>query len=603
MPKIRAGSVPVRAAVGVLGMTMIILAVLYLFHIRMILLEFYLFILIALAIPITFLIRRATPRESDVIPWYDLVLAIVGGGIGIYFAMNAKNIMTQGWEMGAPTPAIIAGVVLLLILLEGTRRSFGWLLFVVCAFFLFEPLFSHILPGPLRGLSFPFDRLFSFHVFSYESFLGHIGAVGGKLLIGFLFFAGILQVSGGGKFFLDLAFSLFGRVRGAAAKVSVVASGGFGMLSGAPIPNILTTGAFTIPAMQKSGYAPHYAASVEACASTGGSIMPPVMGAAAFIMASLIEIPYWSICMAALLPAILYYTILFVQADSYAGRMGIKGVEKEDVPSFWRTLGVGFPYFIAVFVLIWVLAFERLEGQAPFYTVAVLLLTSLIRKETRPTWKSLFAQAENSFKLIGELFVLIYTLGTLVGSLNLTGVATTLSYGLSDMVGEATFLLPIFAALAAYILGIGLPATAIYIIMACTMAPALVRSGIPLLPSHLYCFYVGLLSYIIPPVALSAITAAKMIGEKSVFKVCFTSMRLGMGIFILPFVFIYNRSLLLGQAPWHQSIISFLMAFVGFVLVAGAFEKYLIRFKFSPWQSIMIGLIGFMLALLPIWMF
>ena len=367
MLKIRRDSLSVRVVVDILGVGILVLAVVFIFNLRILLQEFYLYALMALAIPVVFLSSRATSRaSSDFIPWYDLLLTLVGAGIGTFFALKGKEILLEGWEMGAPTPIMILALILCLVLIEGTRRTFGWILAALCAIAMIEPIFAHVMPGPLKGLQFPFARVISYHAFGNESLMGPIAATCGKILIGFLLFAGMLQISGGGVFFINLALSVIGKTRGAPAKVAVVGSGFFGMLSGAAIPNILTTGAFTIPAMIRGGYAPYYAGSVEACASTGGAVLPPVMGIAAFIMATMLEMSYWTICIAAVLPALMYYFILFVQADAYAGKNKLKPMPKEEIPAFWPTLMDGLPYFGSIAVLIWFIAFMRLEAQAPF---------------------------------------------------------------------------------------------------------------------------------------------------------------------------------------------------------------------------------------------
>ena len=588
----------IRAVAGLLGCTIIILAILYHFNLVMMLEEFYLYILLALATPILFFRHRAR-GTSHHIPWYDLLLGLIGFIIAAYIALFAKEIYMEGWELGAPTSMMVAGFILILILLEGVRRSFGMIVFVITAFFVFEPIFAGSMPGPLGGLEFSFPRVMSYHVFGHESLIGSVGATCGKILVGYLLFAGMLQASGGGKFFIDIALSLFGRSRGASAKVAVVGSGSFGMLSGAPIPNILTTGAFTIKSMIKMGYAPQYAAAVEACASTGGSLVPPVMGAAVFIMASMLELPYWDLCLAALLPALIYYILLFVQADAYAGRNDIKGLKKNEIPKFMECLIGGIPYFAAVLVLFWFVAFLHLESQAPFVAIIALVIVSMFRKSTRMTWQSFWAMLENAIGLIADIFVLLYALGTLTGALNLTGTAATLSFSMVELAGGSKFLVPLMGAVVGYIMGVGVPATALYIILSVTLAPALVAAGFPLIHSHLFCFYVGLLSFLVPPVALSSITAGRIAGVQSVFKVGFTSMRLGMGLFVVPFLFLLNPDLIIGHGDFLRTAITFAFTIVGMVLLAMSFERNLVYFKLKYWQSILVGGAGILITFIP----
>lgn len=593
-----------RIGVGILGVLIIILAITYQFNVYMILEEFYLYILLALATPILFLTKNYKGQSVENAVWYDWILAVLAFLICGSFALQAKTIYMMGWEMEAPQSALWSAVVLYVIILEGTRRAFGWILFSICAIFLVEPMFADKMPGPLQGMSFSFDRVISFHAFGHESLLGPISAVCGRILVGYLFFAGMLQVSGGGKFFIDLALTFLGKSRGAPAKVAVVGSGVFGMFSGAPIPNILTTGAFTIPAMKKAGYPPYYAAAVEACASTGGSLVPPVMGAGVFIMASLLEEPYWNLCLAAIFPALIYYILLYVQADAYAGKAKLRRMTSDQLPQFSKVLKEGFPYFLCIAVLLWFVAFVQLVGQAPFYGIMSLLLIASIRKETRLSFAKLWQMLESAFRLIAELFVLIYTLGVLVGSLNLSGIAPVLANNLVDFVGPNKWLIPFVTACAAYVLGMGLTTTAIYIILAVTVAPALVAAGFPLVNSHLFCFYVGLLSFVIPPVALSALTAGKVAGVSNVFKVGNTSMRLGMGLFFAPMFLVFSPSLVLGQGyPIWQTLTNFTCVSCGLAMLGMAFERYMIRYELSLPVSIVLGFSGLGLSVAPMFFF
>jgi TRAP transporter 4TM/12TM fusion protein len=595
---------PKRVAVGICGISIMGLAIVYQFNICMLLEEFYLYILLALATPILFLTRNYKGEKSKKVPWYDWLIAIISLGICGSFALQAKTIYMMGWEAEAPKVATWSAVILYIIILEGTRRTYGWILFSICAVFIIEPVFANNMPGPLQGIAFSFERVMSYHAFGHESLLGPISKVCGRLLVGYLFFAGMLQVTGGGQFFIDLALTFFGKARGASAKIAVVGSGAFGMLTGAPIPNILTTGAFTVPAMKKTGYPPYYAAAVEACASTGGSIVPPVMGAGVFIMASLVERPYWELCLAALLPAIIYYLVLFVQADSYAGRVDLPRMTVDEIPTFIKVLSEGFPYFLCVGVLLWFVVFLQQVGVAPFWGILSLLLASALNRSTHFSIKDLWLMLENSFSLIGDIFVLIYTLGALVGSLNMTGTAPVLASNMVSLVGPHTWLIPIVTAVAAYILGIGLTTTAIYIILAVTVAPAMVSCGIHLVNSHLFCFYVGLLSYIIPPVALSAVTAGQIAGDSRVFKVGFTSMRLGMGLFFIPFYLVFCPSLVLGQNyPIWQSGITFILVATGLSVLGMAFERYMIRFHLSIVAAVVLGSLGIIISLIPMLLF
>ena len=593
-----------RIVIGVLGTAIIGLAIIYQFNLAMILEEFYLYVLLALAAPILFLTKNYKGQAVETVAWYDWIFAVLSFSICGLFALKAKEIYMMGWELEAPKWAFWSALILYIVLLEGTRRAFGWILFTICAVFLFEPLFADQMPGPLQGMSFDLERVVLFHAFGHESLLGSISSVCGRVLIGYLFFAGMLQVSGGGQFFIDLALSLFGKSRGAPAKVAVIGSGTFGMFSGAPIPNILTTGAFTIPAMTRAGYAPYYAAAVEACASTGGSLVPPVMGAAVFIMASLLEMPYWNLCLAAILPAIIYYVLLYVQADAYAGRVGLARLTEDQLPKMKVVLKEGYPYFLCIIVLLWFVAVLQMVGQGPFVGIITLLVIASLKKTTRISVADFWRMLESAFRLIAELFVLIYTLGVLVGSLNLSGTAPVLANNLVQVVGSYWWLMPFVTMAIAYVMSMGLATTAIYILLAVTVAPAMIAAGFSPVSSHLFCFYVGLLSFIIPPVALSAITAGKIAGVNNVFKVGNASMRLGMGLFFAPLFLVFSPSLLLGQGyPVWQSLLTFACILVGLSMVGMASERYCVKYHLSNVAAAILAVCGGVLSLIPIFAF
>lgn len=245
------------------------------------------------------------------------------------------------------------------------------------------------------------NRVISYHVFGYESILGPVGAAGGKLLIGYLLFGATLLATGAGKLMMDLALCLFGRFRGGPAKVSNLASMVYGMFSPSSIATVMTNGPMTIPAMRKAGYPALYAAAVETCSSVGGAFMPPIMGASAFVMAALLGIPYWTVAVAAFTPSILYYIILFTQADAYAARVGIRGLKREELPSFRHTLSLMWPFGIPVAILIWFLI-QGQEAQSPFYASAAVLACSMIRKETRPSLKGLWQSLESALGDMAE---------------------------------------------------------------------------------------------------------------------------------------------------------------------------------------------------------
>ncbi|MFT5175843.1 MAG: TRAP transporter 4TM/12TM fusion protein, partial [Gammaproteobacteria bacterium] len=293
----------------------------------------YFYFMLALLIPLAFIIYPLTQSAINHVPWYDIFLAVLTLLICSYFAFSGNEILEIGWEYDAPEHANWMAFVLWALVLEATRRAGGNAIFVICLTVSIYPIFSSYAPGFLSGTDIEAATTAGFHMFGTESMLGIPMTAFANLVVGFLVFGVALQYTGGGAFFLNLAFALLGRRRGGPAKVAIFASGLMGSMSGSVITNVLTTGVMSIPAMKKVGFRPAYAAGVEACASTGGVLMPPVMGATAFVMATFLEIPYSDIIIAAAFPSLLYYLGLFLQIDAYSARYGLKGLEESELPA------------------------------------------------------------------------------------------------------------------------------------------------------------------------------------------------------------------------------------------------------------------------------
>jgi len=557
----------------------ILSAVIYLFHIGVSLWgEFvvgtaYLHLILAFFLPLVFLYFPASPRFQGRIPWYDFVLASLCFGCAFYFFLHGQEILFQGWEVAPPPPAFVLGILLWAFVLEAARRAVGWVLFGLVFLFSLYPLFGEHMPGLLCAKSFGFSRLVGYHVMGPEGIIGLPTHVLGNLFIGFMFFGVALTTTGAARFFLDLALSMLGMVRGGTAKVAVVSSAMVGSVSGSVITNVITTGSFTIPAMKGTGYPNYYAAAIETCASTGGVLMPPIMGAAAFVMASILNITYGEVVLAAIIPSLLYYLGLFIQIDSFAAKTGLKGLPRRDLPSWWRTIKFGWFYIFAFTLLVYILFALRREAQAPFYaTVAVLLLT-MMRKETRLDFKSFVNFLERVGKTIGEIAGILAAIGLLIDSLLLTGVAQTLSSEIIGLAGGNIILLVGMGAIASFILGMGLTITACYLLLAVLLAPALVQSGLHPLAAHLFLMYCGMLSFITPPVAIAAYAAASLAGANSM-KTGFQAVRLGVILFIIPFFFVFQPAFVLqGNLVEILKVLS--TGFLGVIFIASGIEGYL----------------------------
>lgn len=548
----------------------------------------YLYYLIGIFLAAAFLCFPAWSGARNRISWYDWVLAplaLVSCGYLGYYGLVMIN---MGWEYEAPMEATVFSGILLVLVLEGVRRCGGWPLLFVSLFFGSYPLYADSMPGFLWGNQYELPELIRAHVIGVESIIGIPMQVVAQLVIGFVVFGAALTITGGGDFFMKFATALMGRSRGGPAKVSVLSSGILGSLSGSVISNILTTGPITIPTMKKTGYPAHYAGAVEACASTGGTLMPPVMGAVAFIMASFLGVAYAEIMIAAFLPALLFYLALLFQVDNYAARRGLKGLPDSEIPSLKETLKEGWPYLLSLAMLIYMLLVMRLEAYAPYYASLVLLGVALFKRQYRLNLSRAKAFIADLTTNVSNLVAILAGIGLVVGGLSYTGVAGAFSRELLLYADGSIPLMLAAGAVTSFILGMGMTVSACYIFLSILLAPALVNAGLNPLASHLFILYWGMLSYITPPVSLAAITAAGVAGSNAT-KTGIYAMRLGGILFILPFLFVLNPSLIL-QGELSNILLSTVTAITAIWLIASAMEGYLYR----------IGIIGVPLRVLAL---
>ena len=550
----------------------------------------FLYYLIGIFLAVAFLCFPARARDARRVPWYDWLLAVAALGSTIYLAQHALQIISEGWEFSAPVEAMVASSIVVVLALEGVRRCGGLPLLIVALVFGAYPLFADHMPGFLWGNSYDLAGTIRAHVLGVESIIGIPMQVVANLVIGFVVFGSTLTVSGGGEFFMKLATAMMGRSRGGPAKVAVVSSAFMGSLSGSVISNVLTTGAITIPVMKRTGYPPHYAAAVEACASTGGTLMPPVMGAVAFIMASFLGVSYAEVMVAAFLPALLFYVALLMQVDNYAAKNGLRGLDPEDIPSTVETLKDGWPYLLSLVALIYMLLVMRLEAYAPYYATLALLVISLFRRSHRLNWTRAKELLLDLARSVGNLVAILVGIGLVVGGLSYTGVAGAFSRELLLYAGNSIPLMLIAGAVTSFILGMGMTVSACYIFLSILLAPALVKAGLHPLGSHLFILYWGMMSYITPPVALAAITAAG-IAKADNTRTGLYAMRLGSILFILPFLFVLNPSLIL-QGPVGWILWSTTTALLAIWLFASALEGYLYRIGAIGWPSRAVLLLG-----------
>lgn len=532
----------------------------------------YLYTLAGIFLVVTFLWFRISGKSGGKVPIYDWALAAVAVAASAYFCWFAEESLSMGWEYAAPPTAQYVSIAYWLLILEGTRRAGGLVLAAIVTVVSLYPTFAGSMPNPLNGFQQPFMAAIPYHIISSESSFGIPMRAFGQLVIGFILFGVVLAKTGGGVFFNNLAFALVGQFRGGAAKVAIFASGLMGSMSGSVISNVLSTGAVSIPTMKKTGFSARTAGATEACASTGGVLMPPIMGATAFIMAQFLGMPYVEIALAAAVPSALYYFGLFMQLDSYAAKRGLKGVPRAELPSLVQTLKEGWYYLFVFGLLIYLMVALRQETRAPFYATALLLVINQVLPSNRLSWRGARDMLVGTGAALAELTTILLGVGLIVGAFSATGLAGTLVNDLIFMAGNSTIALLLMGALTAFFFGMGMTVTACYVFLAVVLAPALEQAGLNQIAVHLFILYWGMVSYITPPVALGAFAAATLAGSKP-FAVGLEAMRLGAVIYIIPFFFVLDPALI-GQGPIGTVLISMVTAFIGIWFISSAMQGY-----------------------------
>lgn len=538
----------------------------------------YLYWLLFLLLPFIFIYwpgHKGAPKDRA--PWYDVGLFLLTAAVCLYYVMRGGRILDEGWEYEVPEDAVEAqylAYVLWILVLDATRRAGGTAIFIIVALFSIYPFVADQLPGILLADSPDWTEIGNRMAMSNEAIFGIPMRAFGTLVIGFLIFGVALQHTGGGGFFLNLAFALLGHVRGGPAKVAIFASGLMGSMSGSVVTNVLTTGVMTIPTMKRVGFRPAYAGGVETCASTGGVLMPPIMGATAFIMALFLEVPYKEVAIAAVIPSVLYYFGLFMQIDAYAARHRLEGLPPAEMPSLRQTMKEGW-YFIAVFaLLIWMLVFLNQETIAPYYASVLLIVLNQIFPYHRWDKEKFWDFIASVGKLFAELAALLAGIGLIVGALVITGKIGNLASDLLALAGGSTIILLLMGAFTSFVLGIGMTVTAAYVFLAIALAPALIKGGMDPMSVHMFIFYWGMLSFITPPVALGAYAAAP-IAKAPPMQTGFEAMRLGSIIYFIPFFFVFDPAFI-WQGPVSQTGLLFTQAAAGIIFVAGGLQGYLL---------------------------
>ena len=538
--------------------------------------QYYAFIM-GFCLAVVFLSVRINRSEEGRVPWYDVLLSIVALALLFYVGSNFLYLKEFGWAESTDL-AIGIGAVLMVLILEGLRRSAGYImLFIALVFIVYAPL-GHLIPGQLVGAKTEMWKLAVNMGFNPNALFGIPLQVGTTIVVMFILFGQVLFKAGGGQFFTDLAMATVGHRRGGAAKISVVASALFGTISGTAVSNVVTTGIMTIPLMRKAGYSARDAGAIEAIASTGGQFMPPIMGAAAFLMAEMLEIPYSEIVIAAIVPSLLYYFAVFVQVDLIAAKDNIKFVDVT-LPRAFEVLRDGWHFILPFAVLIYTLFEMNMPPErAAIYSTASLVFSFFkgYRGE-KLKLSDLYEIFWSTGRLVIELVMIVATAGFVIGILNLTGLGFALTFALVGIAGDSLLILLLISAVICIILGMGMPTLAIYVLLGALIAPAVVEAGVADIPAHLFILYFGMMSMITPPIALAAFAAATLT-KADPMATGFAAMKFGWTAYLVPFLFIYSPTLILFGEPGDIVInvsTAFFGTYLGSVAVIGFFSRRL----------------------------
>lgn len=528
--------------------------------------------------------------------WLDFVLLILGI---ITFGYALKEIEGVLERAGIFTTNLdlIFGTLAVLLILEMTRRTVGIALPIVGLVFFLYAVYGHLLPGELAHNGYSYKRIIT-ALFTYNGIFGMPVAVAATFVAMFIVFAAILELTGVGNIFLDLSKGLAGKSRGGPAKMATLASALFGSISGSAVANVASTGSFTIPMMKKMGYKGTFAGAVEAAASTGGQIMPPIMAAGAFLMADILGIPYTDIIKAALLPAILYFATIWFSIDLRSAKRGLRGLPAEEIPNVKKLLLKDGKMLIPLLVLIIELAIFKVSPiRAALVAIIVALLLSFFSKKKRPSVKGIFDSLFDASKGIVSIIAPVACAGIVIGVIGLTGVGGKIASLVINLSGGSLFLALVLAMITAIIFGMGLPTTVSYLLVVAVLAPVLSDLGVQPIAAHLFIFYYACLSGITPPVALAAYTGANIAGA-SPMKTSIEASKLAIAAYILPFYFIFEPALLL-QGSWAEITLVSIVATIGILSLAASLEGWLIG-ELSPIRRIAL-LVSSIIVIIPVW--
>jgi TRAP transporter 4TM/12TM fusion protein len=517
-------------------------------------------------------VTKVLEKQETKVGWIDLVLAAASLISCFYVAVRYPALIIE--LTARPWWGVALATVIVLLVFEASRRVTGLSLVLIVLALCAHALFGHLLPEAFAARPVAVSRLLVYLGIDTNALLGNTLQIAVTVVIPFIIMGQVLTRCGGSDFFADLAGALMGRYRGGSAKIAVVGSAFFGMISGSAVANVASVGTITIPLMKRSGFPPHLAAGIEAVGSTGGQIAPPVMGAAAFLMAEYLQVPYADVMVAAIIPALLYYMALFFQVDLESAKLGILGAPRSSLPAIGQVLREGWHFVIPFAVLVGGLVWYNLEAEyaALIATVVLIVLAVIVPyKGRRTTIGQALGAVVSAGGAVIDIVAITAIAGILIGAMNLTGVAFSLTQQLLLISGGSLVLLLIITAIASFILGLPLPTVGVYVILATLAAPALVQAGIPAMQAHLFVLFNGILGMVTPPVALAAFAAAT-IAQSDQWKTGWVATRISWCAYFIPFMFAYSSALVM-HGEWWVIVLTLAVTltgiFMGCVAVVG----------------------------------
>ena len=532
--------------------------------------------------------KKGSSKKNSV-PIYDIILMVLGAGAYFYFVFNFKTIIGHATRISQTE--VIVGVIGILILAETCRRVVGIPILCVATFFVGYAFYNGL--GQGRAFAVVLKSIVYNLFYTTSGVIGTPIGVCSTYIALFILFGAFLEATGISEFFIQLANSLAGASTGGPAKVAVISSALCGMVSGSSVGNTVTTGSVTIPMMKDTGYKPEFAGAVEAASSTGGQIMPPIMGAAAFLMADFVGVPYSNIIVRAILPALLYFTGIFISVHLEAKKLGLSGIPKEKLPVFKLLIRKIYLLLPLVMLVIWVSGNYMTMQKAASYAIVLSVIVSLFDKENRISVTKCIDALEAGGRGVISVAVACGVAGIISGSITMTGLANDLINGIISVANGKLIIALLLTMLCCIVLGMGVPTTANYCIMAATCAPILVRMGVPTLAAHFFVFYFGIVADITPPVALAAY-AGSAIAKANPMKTAFTASKLAIAVFIVPYVFCFNPAMLLIDTTPLKVVQIFITSLIGVFGLSSSLEGFL-SVKMSVLVRVLMAAGGLML--------